>query len=446
MRSVRKNMFMKFELSFTNKEITPWGGMVFLKQMLDKIGFKEQIEKTNILPIQNSNRGHNISTLIESFIVSIWCGANRFMHTETTRSDRALSKIFEWQTVPGQDAYKRYFGKFTQAINQEISHHFFSWFIQHLNMNYFTLDIDSTILTRYGEQQGAKIGYNPNKRGRKSHHPIIAFVNDARMVANFWLRSGNSSSANNFVSFLADTLNNFGDKKVGLVRLDSGFFKDEVLSYMEERKLNYIVAAKFVHPIQHLINKQQAWLSLDSGIEICDKTYQANTWEHPRRLVIVRQKIQLRPNATGKQLSLFPEDEIHRNYRYSAYITNQEYSAADVWRNYRARGDAENRIKELKQDFGADSFNLKDFFPTEAALIFAMVAYNLMSIFRIFVLQEKTQKTLSTLRYRVFSIGAYFEKCNDTLKLKISLVKKRRKWFAGLWDYPLNFPLKIPNA
>lgn len=24
----------------------------------------------------------------------------------------------------------------------------------------------------------------------------------------------------------------------------------------------------------------------------------------------------------------------------------------DVWRTYRMRGDAENRIKELKQDFG----------------------------------------------------------------------------------------------
>ncbi len=34
---------MKFELSFTNKAITPWGGMVFLKQMLDKIGFKQTI-------------------------------------------------------------------------------------------------------------------------------------------------------------------------------------------------------------------------------------------------------------------------------------------------------------------------------------------------------------------------------------------------------------------
>ena len=42
---------MKFELSFTNKEITPWGGMFFLKQMLDKIGFREQIEKCESLPV-----------------------------------------------------------------------------------------------------------------------------------------------------------------------------------------------------------------------------------------------------------------------------------------------------------------------------------------------------------------------------------------------------------
>ena len=60
-------------------------------------------------------------------------------------------------------------------------------------------------------------------------------------------------------------------------------------------------------------------------------------------------------------LSLFPEDEIHRNYRYSAYITNQEQSATDVWRTYRNRGDAENRIKELKADFGPKVLTLKAF-------------------------------------------------------------------------------------
>ena len=437
---------MKFDLSFTNKEITPWGGMVFLKQMMDKMGFRSQIESCDDLPTQDSNRGHKVSTILESFITSIWCGANRFLHTEVTRSDQALGKIFDWKQTPGQDSYKRYFKKFTQSINQGVSRHFFTWFFQNLQVNHFTLDIDSTIMTRYGFQQGAKKGYNPRKKGRVSHHPLIAFVSEVRLVANFWMRSGNSSSANNFVNFLSDTLSIFGNKKVGLVRLDSGFCQKDVLEHLESKELNYIVAARFMHPIQQLINKQEAWIGIGDGIEICDKTYQAQSWGQARRLVIVRQKIKLRPEASGKTLSLFPEDEIHRQYRYSAYVTNQTYSATDVWRNYRGRADCENRIKELKQDFGADNFCLKDFWATEAALIFVMIAYNLMSIFRLFVLQEKTQKTLSTLRYKAFAIGAYFQKSKDKIKLTIALHKKRRKWFLDIWDYPLKIPLEIPNA
>lgn len=437
---------MKFELSFTNKEITPWGGMVFLKQMMDKIGFREQINSCNSLPTQNSNRAYDVGVILESFITSIWCGANRFLHTEVTRADKALCSIFGWKQSPAQDAYKRYFSKFNQKTNLEVAHHFFSWFFQTLNINYFTLDIDSSVITRYGEQQGAKKGYNPKKKGRKSHHPIIAFVNDIKMVANFWLRSGDASSSNNFVGFLEETLAIFGHKKVGLIRLDSGFCNGAIFDYLEREKLPYIVAARFSHPIQRLVDKQDFWLKVDEGIEISEKTYQAESWEKARRIVIVRQKINQRPQASGKQLSLFPEDEIHRNYRYSAYFTNQECSMVDVWRTYRMRGDAENRIKELKQDFGTDSFNLRDFYATEAALLFSMIAYNLMSIFRLFVLQEKTQKTLSTLRYRTFAIGAYFEKVGDTLKLKIALIKKRRKWFVGLWDYPIDLNKKLPIA
>jgi len=437
---------MKFELSFTSKEITPWGGMVFLKQMLDKIHFKSHLLSCENLPTQDSNRGHKIDILLESFITSIWCGANRFLHTEVTRSDKALAKIFNWTRVPGQDAYKRYFSKFNQATNQSVSHHMFRWFFDNIQLNYFTLDVDSTVITRYGQQEGSKKGYNPKKRGRNSHHPIIAFVNDIRMVANFWLRSGDTSSANNFISFLEDTLSNFGNKIVGLIRLDSGFYQKEILDYLEQKPKNYIVAVRFTRPFQQYIVQQRNWIPIDEGIDICDSYYQAQNWEFPRRVVIVRQKLKQRPNAAGKQLSLFPEYEIYRNYRYSAYVTNLELSAPDVWRTYRARGDAENRIKELKQDFGADSFNLKGFFATEAALIFAMIAYNLMSLFRMFVLHEKTQKNLSTLRYRTFAVGAYFEKIGDNIKLKIALTKKRRKWFQSLWDYPLELPLKISNA
>jgi hypothetical protein len=73
-------------------------------------------------------------------------------------------------------------------------------------------------MTRYGTQQDSKKGYNPAKRGRPSHHPLIAFIADVKLVANMWLRSGDTSSSTNFLSFLEDTLaklkNIRDDKKV----------------------------------------------------------------------------------------------------------------------------------------------------------------------------------------------------------------------------------------
>ena len=123
-------------------------------------------------------------------------------------------------------------------------------------------------------------------------------------------------------------------------------------------------------------------------------------------------------------------------------------SAAEIWRIYRGRCEAENRIKELKYDFGFDSFNCKDFFATEAALTFAMIAYNLMALFRTFVLQEKRQKRLSTLRYRTFAIGAYAGKINNQFVLKIALSKKEEHGLGGLWEYTkiFEYPFKFTNA
>ena len=303
-------------------------------------------------------------------------------------------------------------------------------------------------MTRYGVQGGAKKGYNPNKKGRLSHQPLIAFIADVKLVANMWLRSGDTSSANNFLSFLEDTLDKLKNKTVSLIRLDSGFFQSDILCYLESKTMDYVVAVRFSAPIQRMIAASNNWIFLDTGIEICEQVYQSDSWTKPRRLVVVRQRIKDRPKATGKQLRLFAEEEIYKNYRYSAYVTSLKLAPAEIWRLYRGRGDAENRINELKYDFGFDSFNLKDFYATEAALTFAMIAYNLMALFRTFVLQEKTQKTLSTLRYRVFAIGAYFEKINDKLVLKIALSKKRRLWFSGLWNYAkvFEYPFQFSNA
>ena len=86
------------------------------------------------------------------------------MHTEVTPHDAALGKIFNWNSIPAQDTYKRFFTKFDQTSNQNVSDHFYSWIFDNFKFDNFTLDVDSSVMTRYGSQEGAKKGYNPAKK------------------------------------------------------------------------------------------------------------------------------------------------------------------------------------------------------------------------------------------------------------------------------------------
>jgi hypothetical protein len=63
-----------FDLKFTSREVTAWGGLALLKRMLDGMGFKEAVQSWG-LPPPGSNRGYRPEQLIEQMIVSIWCGA-----------------------------------------------------------------------------------------------------------------------------------------------------------------------------------------------------------------------------------------------------------------------------------------------------------------------------------------------------------------------------------
>ena len=53
------------------------------------------------------------------------------------------------------------------------------------------------------------------------------------------------------MSLLDDTLEKLSGKKVGLIRMDSGFFSNQIMSYLEEKDLNYIIAYRFNSRIKH---------------------------------------------------------------------------------------------------------------------------------------------------------------------------------------------------
>ena len=356
-----------FSVGFTDREVTAWGGLALLKRMLDSMEFQQAVAGWG-LPESGSNRGYPALQLVEQFIVSIWCGACRFAHAEVVRLDRTLTRLFGWKCAAEFKAIQRLFARFDMLANERVLAESYRWFFGKLaSLSRLTLDLDSTVVTRNGEQEGASRGYNPAKHGRASHHPLLAFVAQARLVANFWLRPGNAASANNVLQFLEPTLTHLGDKVVGLLRADSGFFDNAFLTVLEAKQIPYVIAAKLTQALQRTIYQTGGWWALETGLELTELGYQTQGWAAPRRIIVVRQSVK-RKTAPGKSLSLFADDPDIQGWRYGAFVTTLELPMLEVWRLYRGRADCENRIKELKADFGLDAFNMRDFWATEAAL------------------------------------------------------------------------------
>ena len=438
-------MVENISFEYSERAVSAWGGMRWMKELLDRTGIREQLKKLP-LPSPGSNRGYSPVQIIESFWVSVWIGASRFTHSGWLRYDKVLGEIFQWKRIPSQSTYSRFFHKFNWKRNNEVFVELQRWFFEQLTMKTVTVDLDSSVITRYGAQEGSRKGFNPRKPGRPSHHPLMAFIPETRMVANAWLRPGNSASASGMQKFLDETFEIVQEKKIGLVRADSGFYGDNYLKYFEGKRLQYIVSVKLHKPLKLELIGQKNWIEVADGIQVAEFTYRAHDWKASRRMITIRQEIEKRPKATGKML--FTDEELGARYRYSCLVTNLELSAIQVWMLYRQRADAENRIKELKYDFALDSFCLKKFWATEAAFRSIMVAYNLMSVFRHMVLQTKTQATLSTLRFKCFALGSWISKHAGKKVLKLSVSGAKRQWLDGLFSkvVSLDPPFQVSNA
>jgi hypothetical protein len=422
---------------YSDKNVSAWGGMQEMKMLIEKSGISKKIEELGV-PEKKSNNSIGGISIIESFWVSIWIGCFRFSHTAVVRLDEVLRQIFGWQRVASGTTFGRFFKSFSESRSHQFFIDLYSWFFEQLQFDNYTLDVDSSVITRYGEQEGSKKGYNPTKRGRNSHHPLFAFVNDIRMVANCWNRSGNTSSSNNCINFLEETFAILKNKTVGLFRADSGFCSEKILKFIEDKDIAYVVCAKLYANLQREVYDIQKWMAIGEGIWISEIIFKQGGWSKDRRIVVVKQSEEIRQRATGKKLkTLFSsmgieDDKVYRT-RYHCFATNQCLPAIEIWEQYKRRGDVENRIKELKEDFGVEGFCMDSFCATQTAMRFTMMAYNLMSLFRQLTHQKQAQPKLSTLRFNCFALGSWIDKDAAGRVLKLSVPLKRRQWYDSLF-------------
>jgi hypothetical protein len=426
-------------VEFTDQQLSPHAGSAVFWGWLHPSGWIATLQA--VLPHPPSLSNNHLSAVAKAlaFIQGLLCDARKLTHVAYLRRDPLVPELLAIERVASQATLSRFFAVFDSAgANLRCFRPLWQWGLNRLpsHQRGYTLDLDSTrLLHEDGQQEGVAVGYT--KRGLKPClHPLLAVLAEARLVAQLWLRPGNTACGNNVVPFFLDLWENLPQHvRLGGVRADSGFCLPELLALWEQLQLPYVVVAQLSQPIQRLLRSGMVWTPTEVlGTEVAEVRYQGMHWPHPRRLVLVRHRIADKDRAGGKKLIDVP------GYLFQALVTSRTTSPLEVWRHYNGRADCENVIRELQSGFALGTLCLASFWATEAALSLAVLTYNLTVLFQKH-LGWQTKVTIQSLRFWLFVTAGIISHPQGKTTIKLAVPPRERDWWKSLWEKILSpFP------
>ena len=201
------------------------------------------------------------------------------------------------------------------------------------------LDLDSTLLTAYGQQEGRRFNFHYHDNG---YHPLLCYDGHTHDLIQIQLRTGNVYSSDGTVDFLQSVLNEYRTeyKDIRLkLRGDSGFAIPAIYDQAEDNNISYAIrlkqnatlvrlAAEADEQLYEMTREDQiSYATVYSGFE-----YKAATWRQPRRVCF----------KIGK-----PAGQM--THLYTFIVANMVSIPRCVIQFYCDRGRMENFIKERMQ-------------------------------------------------------------------------------------------------
>lgn len=376
----------------TADALTPFGGLVPWAAYTKHIGIIEQLAKA--CPVKRTSpNAAPVYDVIQSFMLTALTDGRRFSHIERLREDPTIPQLFGMESVVGDDTVRRFFKSVDPVLGAE-------WIARSAKPLWgalpdpIILDWDSTVQPKYGHQEGAEIGYNPGKPGRRSFHPLLGVVAGTRLCPVYRFRSGDTVTATQWHEAMRDAERWLGDRRVWLNRGDLGLGHDAVMAWHEEaparpKFLFKLKLTSLVRAALHAVPEVD-WQgpSVLGAWQVAEGKLQLTGWKAARRVIFSRQLQGLVPSEKSGQFWDLNKHE------FAVYVTNlpDSHNPWLIQTMYRDRADTENVFDELKNQWGFSGFTAKARATTELAARLLLVVYNLWVLFvRFIVPQQHTE-------------------------------------------------------
>jgi len=392
--------------SFDERHLTHFGGMVLMQRFCKQVDLRRRLHRTVRVPHRAGDYAPTDLTM--ALLFAIIAGLRRLNKTEVLQYNGTFLSLLGLASFPDQTTFRRFLKRLApDAVRQIVRVH--DQLRRELSSmpqspSSLIFDIDSVVLTLYGQQQGARVGYNPKKHGRRSYHPLLCFEATRQEFWHGSLRPGNAGSSTGVIGFMRRCLTKVPSTVARSrirVRADAGYFSGRFVRFLETERLGYVIVAR-----EHRGIKQHAqgarFRKLHFGWEVGEFRYTPTHWDSPHRFVVIRRPVPDDP-AEAKQLTLFK----HKRYAYSVLVTNLPLAPWRVWRFYSPRATIEKNIRELLYDLPLGKIPTDDWIANVAFFHLVLFAFDLAHWFkRLCLPPEYLHATLETLRTDLLVVPA----------------------------------------
>ena len=473
--------------------VTREGQLIFFFQFLQTGGRWEEFLRDCPLTY-TGNRGSGATNVMGTVLLSVLAGHWRYAHINGVRGDGVNPGLLGMDGTVSEDAVRMGMKRIEEKAGLDwLATQILACISPALGLPWI-LDIDTTIKTLYGKQQGAEVGYNPHKPGRPSHVYHSYFVANLRISLGVEVRPGKESFGALGLPGLWKTLEQLPRSSwPTFIRGDCGYGNEVSMLECEERGVPHLFKPRHTAKVKDLVMRMMRlgakWQDCGDGWQALETSIRLKGWTRERRVILVRESPSRAPVETGgkprrgkDRQGLLPNttgtgwdaQATPWSGKIAVLVTSLDivaFPTESMPLHYRERADAENCYDELKNQWGWNGFTTRNLSPSRLMANLIALIYNWWNLYlrfydenhhreairsrpmlmqgvgrqlesggrstvRVSVLHEKGDliaTAVTLVSKELHSIRAITERWSVSQRWTLLLTRILRRWLGGKW-------------
>src|SRR5713226_5806528 len=245
-------------IAFDDAGLTHYGGVFFFNEFTRVLQLRRSL--TRHLQYRRPNRRYVLSQVLLAVIYPVILGLDRLETAGLLRANGTFQYLSGLPNYPDPQSLRRFLLEAPPEFRQQM-HRFNDRLLRRFihqpeHRSRLILDLDSTVVTAFGRQEGAEVGYNPRYRGKRSYDPLLCLEANSSFLWDTELRPGNAGTWVGSDELLASCFLSLpADIREVRVRADAGFGYNPVFESLEARPgAQYAVVARMTASLKRKLH------------------------------------------------------------------------------------------------------------------------------------------------------------------------------------------------